>query len=146
MVNKDLSCKYSFDREIRLLCLSTDISNLPTAWQILTNSLYAWSPAPPEPTFPQFGFGGFWAAWFIAWVLSPGQSEGKGSGDHPLQPVLFQESGNQGAEGKLSAVGCLWGLPRLTSPLLLKVWCFFFLSKVKFLLTASDFQITHINP
>lgn len=58
MVNKDLSFKYSFDREIRLLCLRTDISNLTTAWQILTNSLYAWSPAPPEPTFPQFGSGG----------------------------------------------------------------------------------------
>lgn len=58
MANKDLSFKYSFDREIRLPCLSPDMSNLPTAWQILTNSLYAWSPAPPKPTFPQFGSGG----------------------------------------------------------------------------------------
>jgi hypothetical protein len=57
MLSKDLSFEYSFDREIRLHCLSTGVSNLPAARQILTNGLHAWSPAPSKPTFPQFGSG-----------------------------------------------------------------------------------------
>lgn len=68
MLNKDLSFEESFDREIRLQCLSTDISNLPTARQILTDGLHAWSPAPSKPTFLYLAL----VAWFRVWVLSAG--------------------------------------------------------------------------
>jgi len=85
MLNKDLSFEGSFDREIRLQCLSTDISNLPTARQILTNGLHAWSPATSKPTFPQFGSGGL--------VQSVGSQRwwsgvsGKGLVTFPLTPT-----------------------------------------------------------
>lgn len=101
MLNKDLSFEYSFDREIRLQCLSTDIANLPTARQILTNGLHAQSPAPSKPTFPQFGSGGL-AHSMGAQPWQSGRS-GKGLVTFPLSTPSFA-----------SAAGSLCGLPNLS--------------------------------
>lgn len=127
MLNKDLSFEESFDREIRLQCLSTDISNLPTARQILTDGLHAWSPAPSKPTFPPFGSGGLVQSvgsqcWWsgvsgkglvtFPLTLTPSFASAAGCPVWSVQPKLFFFSPH-----KLSFLGLPWiSFPFSTQP------------------------------